>query len=302
MAFTNRVTVLRDGRNIGTVFTAETSKRGLAEMMVGRQLKFSPDRPSVKFGLPRLQIVNLQALSDREMPALRSVNLEVRAGEVVGLAGVSGNGQSELAQVIAGLRPATAGSVLLDGEEILGKTPEKIIGKGLAYIPEERNRDGMIREFSVAENLIMRDMDNPPFSNRGFLDFKAIASRARDMVRSFDVKTPSIETPMKSLSGGNAQKVILARELSRNPSVLLAAQPTRGVDIGATEYIRDLIIQQRNEGTATLLISEDLDEILALSDRIAVIFHGEIMGVLERDQATAERLGLMMAGEAVISV
>ena len=220
------------------------------------------------------------------------------AGEILGLAGVSGNGQSELAQVIAGLRPASGGKVLLDGEDITGKSPENIIDKGLAYIPEERNRDGMIQEFSVAENLIMRDMDKPPYSNRGFLDFKAIDKHATALVKKFDVKTPSIETPIKSLSGGNAQKVILARELSRNPTVLLAAQPTRGVDIGATEYIRDLIIQQRNEGTATLLISEDLDEILALSDRIAVIFHGEIMGILNRDEASPERLGLMMAGEA----
>ncbi len=301
MAFTNRVTVLRDGRNVGTVPTAETSKRDLAEMMVGRQLKFSPDRTPVELGSPRLQLVNLQALSNRNTPALRGVSLEIHAGEVVGLAGVSGNGQPELAQVIAGLREASGGSVLLDGEEILGATPESIIDKGLAYIPEERNRDGMIREFSVAENLIMRDLDKPTYSNRGFLDFKAIADRAKSLVSSFDVKTPNIETPMKSLSGGNAQKVILARELSRNPSVLLAAQPTRGVDIGATEYIRDLIIQQRAEGTATLLISEDLDEILAISDRIAVIFQGEIMGILEREQATPERLGLMMAGETVVS-
>jgi simple sugar transport system ATP-binding protein len=298
MAFTNRVTVLRDGRNVGTVPTSETSKRKLAEMMVGRQLKFSPDRPPVELGTPRLQLINLRALSDRETPALRGINLEVRAGEVVGLAGVSGNGQPELAQVIAGLREASGGSVLLDGKEILGATPEKIIAKGLAYIPEERNRDGMIRDFNVAENLIMRDMEKPPYSKRGFLDFKAIAEHARNLVTNFDVKTPSIETPMKSLSGGNAQKVILARELSRNPSVLLAAQPTRGVDIGATEYIRDLIVQQRDEGTATLLISEDLDEILALSDRIAVIFQGEIMGVLDREEATPEKLGLMMAGEA----
>jgi simple sugar transport system ATP-binding protein len=298
MAFTNRVTVLRDGRNVGTVATRDTSKRELAEMMVGRQLKFAPDRQEVELGKPRLQLVNLKADSDRGTPALRGVTLDIRAGEVLGLAGVSGNGQPELAQVVAGLRPATDGSVLLDGEEIVGKSPEQIIEKGLAYIPEERNRDGMIQEFSVAENLIMRDTDKPPFSKRGFLDFASISNNAKDLVNSFNVKTPSIDTPMKSLSGGNAQKVILARELSRNPSVLLAAQPTRGVDIGATEYIRDLIIQQKADGTATLLISEDLDEILALSDRIAVIFHGEIMGIVDHDEATPEKLGLMMAGEA----
>jgi simple sugar transport system ATP-binding protein len=298
MAFSNRVTVLRDGRNVGTVQTADTSKRELAEMMVGRQLDFNPSRPAIEIGQPRLVIKNLEALSDRETPALRSVSLEVHAGEVLGLAGVSGNGQPELAQVIAGLRPASAGQVLLDDKEITNHSPKEIIAMGLAYIPEERNRDGMIKEFTVAENLIMRDTDQEPFSKRGFLNFKAITSQANQMVKRFVIKTPSIETPMKSLSGGNAQKVILARELSRHPSVLLAAQPTRGVDIGATEYIRQLIIEQRAQGTATLLISEDLDEILALSDRIAVIFKGQIMGVLESDQATTEKLGLMMAGEA----
>jgi ABC-type uncharacterized transport system ATPase subunit len=297
MAFSHRVTVLRDGHNVGTVQTANTSKRQLAEMMVGRQLDFNPSRPAVEIGQPRLVIKNLEALSDRERPALRSVSLEVHAGEVLGLAGVSGNGQPELAQVIAGLRPASAGQVLLDGKEITNHSPKEIITMGLAYIPEERNRDGMIKDFTVAENLIMRDTDQEPFSKRGFLNFKAISSQANQMVKRFVIKTPSIETPMKSLSGGNAQKVILARELSRQPSVLLAAQPTRGVDIGATEYIRQLIIEQRAQGTATLLISEDLDEILALSDRIAVIFKGQIMGVLESDQATTEKLGLMMAGE-----
>jgi simple sugar transport system ATP-binding protein len=260
-------------------------------------LDFNPERPGVKIGKPRLEIKNLGALSDREIPALQNVSLEVHAGEVLGLAGVSGNGQPELAQVIAGLRPATGGHVLLDGKEITNHSPKEIITMGLAYIPEERNRDGMIREFNVAENLIMRDTDQEPFSKRGFLNFKAIASQANRMVERFVIKTPTIDTPMKSLSGGNAQKVILARELSRQPSVLLAAQPTRGVDIGATEYIRQLIIEQRAHGTATLLISEDLDEILALSDRIAVIFKGQIMGVLEGNQATAEKLGLMMAGE-----
>jgi general nucleoside transport system ATP-binding protein len=301
VAFTNRVTVLRDGRNVGTVLTKDTDKRQLAEMMVGRQLKFAPDRPKVEMGAARLQIFNLEAQSARNTPALRGVTLEVRAGEILGLAGVSGNGQPELAQVIAGLYPAASGSILLDGEEILGKSPEQIIEKGLAFIPEERNRDGMITDFNVAENLILRDTDQPPYSRNGFLNFKAINQHASALVKSFNIKTPSTETPMKSLSGGNAQKVILARELSRKPSVLLAAQPTRGVDIGATEYIRDLIIQQREQCVATLLISEDLDEILALSDRIAVIFQGEIMGILDREDATLEKLGLMMAGETQVA-
>ena len=297
MDFTDRVTVLRDGRNVGTVLTAETSKAQLAKMMVGRELDFAPQRSEVEIRGPQLEIIDLHTLSDRGTPALRGVSLQVRAGEIVGLAGVSGNGQSELAEVIAGLRPPTGGRVLLDGVDVTGLPPEQIIEKGLSYIPEERNRDGFIADFTVAENLILRDVDKPPFSNNGFLNFQAIAQHARQLVRTFDVKTPGIDTPMKNLSGGNAQKVILARELSRNPRVLLASQPTRGVDIGATQYIRSLIIQQRNQGTATLLISEDLDEILALSDRIAVIFQGRIMGIVAREQATPELLGLMMAGE-----
>jgi len=275
VAFTNRVTVLRDGRNVGTVLTKDTDKRQLAEMMVGRQLKFAPDRPKVEMGAARLQIFNLEAQSARNTPALRGVTLDWFA--------------------------ETSYTALLDGEEILGKSPEQIIEKGLAFIPEERNRDGMITDFNVAENLILRDTDQPPYSRNGFLNFKAINQHASALVKSFNIKTPSTETPMKSLSGGNAQKVILARELSRKPSVLLAAQPTRGVDIGATEYIRDLIIQQREQCVATLLISEDLDEILALSDRIAVIFQGEIMGILDREDATLEKLGLMMAGETQVA-
>lgn len=298
MAFTDRVTVLRDGRNVGTIATRDTDRKALAEMMVGRELKLNPERPPVEIGRPRLEIRGLSADNDRGVPALRHVSLDVRAGEIVGLAGVSGNGQPELAGVIAGLRPATGGQVFIDGVEITHASPGAIIEKGLAFIPEERNRDGQIKEFSVSENLILRDIDQPPLSRRTFLNFTAIARWAGELVQRFNVKTPSLDTPMKSLSGGNVQKVILARELSRRPKVLVAAQPTRGVDIGATEYIRDLLIMERARGTATLLISEDLDEIFALSDRIAVIFDGQIMGLVERADASAERVGLLMAGVA----
>jgi simple sugar transport system ATP-binding protein len=297
MAFTHRVTVLRDGRNVGTVNTVDTNKTLLAEMMVGRALNLNRPRKPVDFGHPRLKIDNLSALSDRGMPALKNVSLEVYAGEVLGLAGVSGNGQPELAQVITGLRPSTSGKITIDEEEITGSTPMQIIIKGVAYIPEKRNVDGLIKEFSVSENLIMRDLDREFYSKNSFLHMEEIAKRSAELVQTFNVKTPSIDTPIKSLSGGNAQKVILAREISRKPRVLIAAQPTRGVDIGATEYIHDRIIEQREEGTATLLISEDLDEIFALSDRIAVMFHGEIMGVVNRKDATLQEVGLMMAGE-----
>lgn len=297
MAFTNRVTVLRDGKNVGTVNTAETSKNLLAEMMVGRPLNLIRNYKTIECGKPRLKVENISALSDRGMPALKNVSFEICAGEVLGLAGVSGNGQPELAQVIAGLRPSTSGRIMIDDEELTGSTPMQVIEKGVAYIPEKRNVEGLIKEFSVSENLIMRDLDQEIYSKNTFLNMNNIGKRSSELVKLFNVKTPSIDTPIKSLSGGNAQKVILAREISRQPRVLIAAQPTRGVDIGATEYIHERIIEQRETGTATLLISEDLDEIFALSDRIAVIFHGEIMGVVDRNDATLQSIGLMMAGE-----
>lgn len=297
MAFTDRVTVLRDGKNVGSVQTKDTSKRQLAEMMVGRQLKPAKLLDQSKIGETRLQIKGISALNDFDSPALNCIDLEIRAGEILGLAGVSGNGQPELAQVIAGLRTETEGQIILDGKDISKSSPEELINLGVAFIPEERNRDGLIREFTVSENIILRDLCCDNYSKRGFLDMPSIAKHSQALVKGYNVKTPSIDTPMKSLSGGNAQKVILARELSRDPKVLVAAQPTRGVDIGATEYIHEMIVQQRAAGTATLLISEDLDEILALSDRIAVIFHGEIMGIVDRADATPEKLGLMMAGE-----
>jgi simple sugar transport system ATP-binding protein len=296
MAFTDRVTVLRDGRNVGTVATADTSRRLLAEMMVGRELNLDPERPDVEVGEPRLRLQNVSALGSHGRSALRDVTLEVHAGEIVGIAGVSGNGQLEIAEVAVGLREVSGGRLYVDEEDVTGQSCKQIMDHGVSYIPEERNRDGMIGDFSVAENLILREHGRQPYARMGFLNFRNIAKQCDAMVNGFSVKTPSIETPIKNLSGGNVQKVILARELNRRPRVLIAAQPTRGLDIGATEFVRDRISQQRAEGTATLLISEDLDEILALSDRIAVMYEGRITGILDRDEVSTEVLGLMMAG------
>jgi simple sugar transport system ATP-binding protein len=292
----DRVSVLRDGRLVDSCETAGCTKASLAEMMVGREVMMQPDRASMSHGEARLVLKNVHAESDRETPALRGVDLEVYSGEILGLAGVSGNGQRELAEVITGLRPATQGQVLLEGQDITNSLPGAVTDQRLAYIPEERMKDGVIQEFTVAENSILRDAARQPFSRNGFLALRVVGEFADRLIRNFQIKTPSRDTRVKSLSGGNIQKVVVARELSRDPKVLIAAQPTRGVDIGATEYIHSLLLQQREQGIAILLISEDLDEIQALSDRIAVIFEGHIMGVVDSDRATAEHLGLLMAG------
>lgn len=292
----NRVTVLRDGRPVGTTKVEGTTKQQLAEMMVGRPAGLQPTKKPLDAHEVRLSVRNVEALNDRGRPALRGVSFDVRAGEIVGLAGVSGNGQRTLAEVIAGLRPATSGEVTLSGRNVTGLSPRQVMALGLSYIPEERMRDGMIREFTVAENIILREFDQPPYARSGFLNQAAIQRNSRELVNSFNVKTPSLETPAKNLSGGNIQKIILAREISRRPQVIVAAQPTRGLDIGATEYVHARLLEQRDQGTATLLISEDLDEILALADRILVICDGRIMGDVPRAEATAEKLGLLMAG------
>jgi simple sugar transport system ATP-binding protein len=292
----DRVTVLRDGRKIGTRPTAETSKQDLATWMVGREVGFAPERGSTQRGEVRLQLEQVSCGSDRGTPGLRAVSLDVRSTEILGIAGVSGNGQRELAEVIAGLRKGTSGRIVLEGQDVSGRPPGELTERMLSYIPEERMRDGMVREFTVAENLILREHHKPPYSRSGFLDLARISRHADELIDQYQVKTPSRDTPAKSLSGGNIQKVVLARELSRQPRTIVAAQPTRGLDIGATEYVRSQLLEQRRGGAAILLISEDLDEILALSDRIAVIYEGQIMDILPRDQATPARLGLLMAG------
>ncbi|MBN1262510.1 MAG: ABC transporter ATP-binding protein [Anaerolineae bacterium] len=296
LAISQRVTVLRDGRRIDSCPTAGCTKASLARMMVGREVIMKHDKPPVDRGEPRLVVQNLHAMSDRGTPALQGVDLEVYSGEILGLAGVSGNGQRELAEVVTGLRPLTEGKVLLEGQDVAGNDPGTLTDRMLAYIPEERMKDGMVQEFSVAENTILRDHHKQPFSRSGLLMLRTIAGYADDLIRKFQVKTPSRETPAKSLSGGNIQKVVLAREISRGPRVLIAAQPTRGLDIGAMEYVHARLLEQREQGTAILLISEDLDEILGLADRIAVIYEGKIMGVVDADDATPEYLGLLMAG------
>jgi simple sugar transport system ATP-binding protein len=295
MAISDRVTVLRDGRVVGRVNTADTTQKELARMMVGRDVITHWDVPPAQQGPAVLKIENLSVANDKGIPAVRNLSLEVRKGQVLGIAGVSGNGQRELAEAIAGMRRTTAGTIWVGAKNITNQSPAQVIASGVAFIPEERMSMGVVRDFSVAENAILETHAQPPLANRGVLNFTQIKEHCARLVREYDVKTPSLDTPVKSLSGGNIQKLILARELDRAPLLLLAAQPTRGVDIGATEYIHKRLFEQRANGTAILLISEDLEEVRALSDRIAVMYEGQIVGIVPPDSAM-EDLGLMMAG------
>ena len=296
MALSDRITVLRNGRVAGHTTPQETSRQELAQMMVGRAVKLAPDKPSVEPGADRLSISGLTVFNDSGSAAVTNLDLTVRSGEIVGIAGVSGNGQRELAESIIGMRHPSSGSIIVDGVEVAGSEPAESRGAGLAYVPEERMKDGAVGEFTVGENLVLVEHGSDRFSGRGLLRFGAIREHCRKLVDDYRVKTPSIETPTQSLSGGNIQKIILARELATKPTVLIAAQPTRGVDIGAAEYIHEQLVEQRSAGMATLLISEDLDEVFGLADRIAVMFEGSIMAILDTEAATREQVGLLMAG------
>ncbi len=296
LAASERITVLRDGRVVDTVQTATVDKHELARMMVGRDVLLTVAKTPAAPAEPRLQVIDLRANSDRGLPALRGVNLEVRSGEILGVAGVAGNGQSELEEVVAGLRAATGGQVIICGQESTHASPRQVGRFGLAHIPSDRYRRGLIPDFSVAENLFLQRIGRPPFTRNGVLNWEAIRRQAQELITRYNIRGASVDTPAGALSGGNAQKMILARELSRRPQVLLAAQPTRGLDVSAIEYVHRQLIEQRDAGVAILLISTELEEILALSDRIAVMYEGEIVGQVAGAEANVDEIGLMMAG------
>jgi general nucleoside transport system ATP-binding protein len=296
LELSDRITVLRAGRSVGTVLPAAVTRHELAEMMVGHELPSQEPAPSTRVAEVRLAVRSLHVRGDRGTEAVRGLDLEARSGEIVGIAGVSGNGQRELAEAIAGLRHPTSGSIQLEETELAGRHPSDVRHAGLGYVPEERMRDGVVADFTVAENLLLIDSDSPEFSRFGFLRDRAIRRHCRKLVDDYDVKTPRLETPVHNLSGGNIQKLILARELSRAPRVLLAAQPTRGVDVGAARYIHDRLRDQRDAGTAIVVVSEDLDEVLSLSDRVLVMYEGTIIAEADPRTSTREALGLMMAG------
>lgn len=296
MMMTQRVTVLRDGEVIGTLTTKDTNRSELARMMVGREIGSPPPRIEVPgTDEPILRVESLHVADDRGLPAVRGISFKVKTGEILGIAGIDGNGQIELEESIVGLRPLTSGRLFLMGHDVTYSTVRQR-RRSLAYIPSDRYLRGVIRDFTVAENLVLGKHLYNPFSNKRRLEPQIITNHSEQLVEEYQIRTPSVTTAGGKLSGGNAQRLILARELSDEPTAILACQPTRGLDVGATEYVHKQLLEQRNRGTAILLISADLEEIMTLSDRIAVIFEGQIMGTRVTGQADVETLGLLMAG------
>ncbi len=296
MTIADRVVVLRNGRVTGETTPAESSEEELAEMMVGREVALVVAKEPASPTDVVLEVTGLTAEDQRHQPALRGVDLSVRAGEVLGVAGVQGNGQTELVEVLTGLLSATGGSVRILGQEVTNASPRTITELGVAHIPEDRQRDGLVLSFPIYDNMVLNTYYQPPFARGPSIQFDQVDEYADRLAKEFDVRTPSIRIPAQNLSGGNQQKVIVAREFSRPIKLLIAAQPTRGLDVGSIEYIHSRLIEKRDEGVAVLLISVELDEIMALSDRIAVMYEGKIVGTVNAEEITREELGLLMAG------
>ncbi|HQV62684.1 MAG TPA: ABC transporter ATP-binding protein [Anaerolineales bacterium] len=302
LAVADRITVMRAGRVINTVKPSETDSAQLANMMVGRQVILTVDKKEHEAENEILKVESLTVRDQRDLETVHNVSFTVRGGEVLGIAGVQGNGQTELSEALTGLRSPTSGKVTIDGKDLTGKTPRVITEAGLAHIPEDRQRHGLVLSYTVADNMALCDYYHTPFSMRGVIQPKALDENSRKLISAFDVRTPSPFVNAGKLSGGNQQKVIVARELSRdNVKLVIANQPTRGLDVGSIEYIHSEIIKMRDRGVAVLLISAELDEIMALSDRIAVMYRGQIVAVVDAKKATREQLGLWMAGVHVQS-
>ncbi|CCQ98103.1 guanosine ABC transporter (ATP-binding protein) [[Clostridium] ultunense Esp] len=302
MAISDAVTIIRRGKVIETLKTSETNPDMLAEMMVGRHVTFQVEKGPSKPGEVILRVEGIREESKVGKPRLNGISFQVRAGEIYGIAGVDGNGQSQLIEVITGLKKASHGKVLFKGREITNQPPRKISELGISHIPEDRQRRGLILDFTLSENLALKTYFRPAFQRRGFLHYEAMNRQAERLVEQFDVRTPSILNTARSLSGGNQQKAIIAREYDADPDLMIAAQPTRGLDVGAIEYIHKRLVELRDKGKAVLLISFELDEILQLSDRIGVIFNGQIVGEVRPEETDEQELGLMMAGSKVKEV
>jgi len=297
-AVADRVTVLRKGKVTAEGISAKgLTPAKLAQLMVGREVVFSVQKKAQEPGDVVLSVKDVRAENNKGVPALRGLSLDVRAGEILGIAGVAGNGQSELAEVITGLRPCT-GSIIINGKEIANQPPIRAIESGVGHIPEDRSRVGTAPNLSITRNTIMKSYRHQPIGNGWTINFVKARQEARRLKDKYDILAPNVRIPARKLSGGNLQKVILAREISTHPKLMVAMQPTRGLDVGAIEAVQTLLLEQREAGAAILLISEELEELLSLSDRIAVISHGKIMGVMPAAEADVNKIGLMMVGQA----
>ncbi len=296
-AIADRCTVIRRGRVIGTVDVASTSEEEMARMMVGREIHFTVAKTQREAGDVVLRVENLSALNNRKMMGLKNFSLEVRSGEILGLAGVEGNGQAELVEVITGLRKAESGRVIMKGTDITNFSVRERIRMGMSHIPSDRHKHGLILDYTLQENMILKIYDQAPYAERGLLNQAAIREYTERLMKEFDVRSGQGSVSLaRSLSGGNQQKAIVGREIDIDPDLLIAVQPTRGLDVGAIEYIHKRIVEQRDKGKAVLLVSLELDEILNLSDRIAVIYNGELVGIVEAKATNEHEIGLMMAG------
>ena len=295
-AVSDRVTVIRRGKSIETVEIAGATNADLAEMMVGRSVSFKTEKQEAQPKEVILSINDLVVNENRGVPAVKNLSLDVRAGEIVGIAGIDGNGQSELIQAITGLRKIESGSVELKGQSIVGLHPRQITEMSVGHVPEDRHRDGLVLEMMISENIALQTYYKEPLSKKGILNYTNIIGYAKQLMQEFDVRAASEIVPASALSGGNQQKAIIAREVDRNPDLLIVSQPTRGLDVGAIEYIHKRLIQERDNGKAVLVVSFELDEILNVSDRIAVIHDGKIQGIVTPETTNKQELGVLMAG------
>ncbi len=296
----DRVTVMRRGKVVGTLRVEEATKEALARMMVGRDVVFELERTPGRPGEPVLEVRDLTVLGDRGREAVRGVSFEVREGEIFGIAGVAGNGQRELVQAVVGLRRVKSGSVRVMGVDATNRSPREIAELGVGHIPEERLKFGIVPDMSVAENSVLKSYYRPPYRKGLLLDYGEIRRTAESLINEYEIAVPSPDTRARLLSGGNMQKLIVGREIRRDPKLIVASNPTFGLDVGATEYIRKLLLRKRDEGKAILLVSGDLDEVIQLSDRIAVMFEGRFVGIVRPEEVTREEIGLMMSGSEVL--
>ena len=295
-AVSDVVTVIRQGRVVGDA-PPSTSESQLASMMVGRDVELTVHKEARAPGEAVFELRDVVVLDDRGLPAVNGVSLDVHAGEILAVAGIQGNGQTELVEAIAGMRPVESGTITLSGRDVTRDTPREMLDAGLGHIPEDRQRDGLVMSMTVADNLVLNTPRRAPFARRGTRNLGAVAANAETLVRDFDIRTESIRELASSLSGGNQQKVIVARELSRPLSFLVASQPTRGLDVGSIEYVHRQMVEHRNAGNAALVVSSELDEVYALADRIAVMYNGRISGVVD-PTISREEIGLLMTGTA----